>query len=218
MIIYKAENLINGKVYIGQTIRSLKDRMKQHRFQRADGIISRAIKQHGIQSFVFITIDTAMDRRSLNQKEKYWITYYNSKYPNGYNLTDGGDGTPGHKVSDETKYKLRLANKGKSLSAEHRLKISIAHKGKGVTKEARLHMSLSHRGIPLPETTKKKMGIARSGDKNGSAKLTWGQVREIRELYKQGGYTLKKLGDLYQVGLGSIHPIIHNKSWVEVNG
>jgi len=117
MIIYKCLNKVNGKCYIGQTIQDLNRRIAVHVCGRDDTPIQRAIRKYGIQSFEWSIIDNGVSRDVLNEKEIYWIRHLNTKVPNGYNITDGGDGHRGP-LSEETKRKLRVANIGKHLSEE----------------------------------------------------------------------------------------------------
>lgn len=215
MIVYKAENKINGKIYIGKTIQKLTRRIGSHLSKGSTSLFPRALKKYGLQTFTISIIDNAESEQVLTEKEKYWIRFYDCKYPNGYNLTEGGEGISGCPRSAETKLRLRIFNTGKRLSEEHKVKIGLAHKGRKPSEVARINMSNAHKGIKLSEATKIKMGIVRSGDKNGGAKLNWHQVREIRELHKTQKYSQQQLADFYQVSRGSVKPIIHNKAWVE---
>ena len=91
--IYKIENQINHKVYIGQTIKSLNKRFSQHKNNYTKPYFSqihlyRAFKKYGIENFSFEKIERVNDE-DLDEREKYWIAYYNS-YENGYNSTLGG--------------------------------------------------------------------------------------------------------------------------------
>lgn len=91
--IYKIENQINHKVYIGQTIKSLNKRFNQHKNNYTKPYFSqihlyRAFKKYGIENFSFEKIERVNDE-NLDEREKYWIAYYNS-YENGYNSTLGG--------------------------------------------------------------------------------------------------------------------------------
>lgn len=91
--IYKIENQINHKVYIGQTIKSLNKRFNQHKNNYTKPYFSqihlyRAFKKYGIENFSFEKIERVNDE-DLDKREKYWIAYYNS-YENGYNSTLGG--------------------------------------------------------------------------------------------------------------------------------
>jgi group I intron endonuclease len=99
MIIYKAVNKINGKMYIGKTKRRLEVRLVEHAHEKRMPF-SRAYRKYGPENFNILIIDCAETEEELNEKEKKWIAYYNPKKPNGYNITDGGDGTPGVKRDD----------------------------------------------------------------------------------------------------------------------
>lgn len=47
--------------------------------------------KYGIDNFDFEIIEEC-DKSMLSEREKYWIQFYDSMVPNGYNLTNGGDG------------------------------------------------------------------------------------------------------------------------------
>lgn len=55
--------------------------------------------------------------------------------------------------------------------------------------------------------------LPHKGEENGSAKLTWKIVNEIRDMYREG-YTQEKLSVLYSVHKKTIWNIVNNKSWV----
>ena len=82
MWIYKITNIQNNKVYIGQTIRPIKDRLNRHINDALHNILdthfARAIRKYGKESFIIEEIDTASSQEELNQKEQYWIRYYDS--------------------------------------------------------------------------------------------------------------------------------------------
>jgi group I intron endonuclease len=106
MIIYKAVNKINGKMYIGKTTRRLEVRLLEHAHEKRMPF-SRAYQKYGPENFNILIIDCAETEKELNEKERKWIAYYKPKKPNGYNVTDGGDGTSGVKRDDTA-----LRNKG----------------------------------------------------------------------------------------------------------
>ena len=93
IFVYKITNIINKKVYIGQTIRSPKERFQRHIADaihgKLDTHLSRAIRKYGACNFALEVIDTASDREELNEKEKYWIEHYDSCHM-GYNTAPGG--------------------------------------------------------------------------------------------------------------------------------
>lgn len=91
MIIYKVTNLINKKVYIGQTIRTLEQRKWQHLEAAKHGCKTHfynAIRKYGAENFVFEIIDEASSLAELNELERYYIDKYNSVRC-GYNMVDG---------------------------------------------------------------------------------------------------------------------------------
>lgn len=109
MIIYKATNLANGKVYIGATTLSLETRKRDHirfafRKDRPNGSFQDAILEYGPSNFAFEEIDHAETKDEMYDKEAYWISEYRSTDPNyGYNLDSGGIYC---KKADSTKEKI----------------------------------------------------------------------------------------------------------------
>ena len=89
--IYKITNLINNQVYIGQSIH-IEERIRQHKTEYmkkgSENSLYSAIRYYGLDNFKFEIIE-ACSPEALNEKEIYWINYYNS-FENGYNLTPGG--------------------------------------------------------------------------------------------------------------------------------
>lgn len=89
--IYKIECLVNGKVYIGQSI-NIKQRCGAHfsnlKNNRHDNIrLQRAYNKYGKDNFIFEIIEEC--NTNLDDVEKYWICYFDS-FNNGFNLTEGG--------------------------------------------------------------------------------------------------------------------------------
>lgn len=66
----------------------------------------------------------------LNNLEKYYIVQYNCKVPNGYNVSDGGEGNLGIILSSESRKKMSIARQGHKVSNETRRKISKSCTGK----------------------------------------------------------------------------------------
>ena len=91
--IYKITNKVNGKSYIEQTIQNVKERLYQHCAIKCSQAvlnmaIHRAINKYGKSNFTIEVIEE-VESTNLNDRERYWIKYYNS-YNNGYNATKGG--------------------------------------------------------------------------------------------------------------------------------
>lgn len=161
MIIYKITNLMNNKIYIGQTTQTLKERMRAHlKDYKRNLPIDVDLYKYGIENFKVEVIDNATNKEELDQKEIYYIKLYNSKYPNGYNLSDGGSTTKGYHHRQESKDKMREVKRkcGK--------KISEAYIGEGNPFYGKKHS----------EESKKKMSEKRKGYKH----LTEEQIIKLR--------------------------------------
>ena len=91
--IYKITNKINGKIYIGQTNLTVEKRFSEHiRASYLEKNKNRplyiAFNQYGVSNF---TLETVEETDNPNEREKYWINYFDS-FNNGYNATKGGEG------------------------------------------------------------------------------------------------------------------------------
>lgn len=95
MFIYKITNLINGKIYIGQTVKSVQCRWTQHKRDALNGfdyILYRAMRKHGLDNFSVEEIDGANSLSELNYKETQYIWKFNSHISQGgYNTLFGGN-------------------------------------------------------------------------------------------------------------------------------
>lgn len=151
MIIYKATNRVNGKIYIGQTVRPLRVRIKEHA-RHKETPFDRAIQKHGIENFVFEVIDRANSIEELNQKEIYWIEHFKSFGRNGYNACIGGENTIGYQHTEEAKAKMSETKSrmylgannpfyGKHHSEATRAKFSKIRKGRALSDEWKKHIS-----------------------------------------------------------------------------
>lgn len=92
-LIYIITNSINNKVYIGQTIQSLKSRWYEHcrkacSENEANMHIKRAILKYGKENFIIRELEKC-NIEELDEREIYYISLYNS-YIEGYNTTKGG--------------------------------------------------------------------------------------------------------------------------------
>lgn len=110
MFIYKITNIKNGKMYIGQTIRSVEERWKRHCADALNNILdthfARAIRYYTPKSFTVETIDTAITQQELTAKESYWITWYDS-IKNGYNETSAENKSGGNTYKNKTTEELQ---------------------------------------------------------------------------------------------------------------
>jgi group I intron endonuclease len=115
MIVYVITNKVNGRQYVGQTIRSVEERWKQHCASNSNCVLlRRAIKKYGKVRFTVKVLMQCDSLKQMNRKEMYYIRLFKSLSPNGYNLTSGGDS--GGYQSKETRLKRSVAHRGKHLT------------------------------------------------------------------------------------------------------
>lgn len=93
--IYKIYNDVNDKLYIGKTLDTIENRLKEHkkdskRVRKEKRPLYNAMNKYGTEHF-YIELIEEVDLELLSQRECYWIEFYNTYY-NGYNATKGGDG------------------------------------------------------------------------------------------------------------------------------
>lgn len=134
--IYKITNKINGKVYIGQTKKTIEERFQEH-LKKAKIHTNRylydAMNKYGYENFIISQIEKCPDN-NLNEKEIFWIAFYQSNNKlYGYNMTVGGGGgntwiNNPHKK--ETSKRLSQANKGKKHKMSNEWKQNITQSNK----------------------------------------------------------------------------------------
>lgn len=210
-VIYVRPNLINGKKYVGKAkvLKKRQNDWKNLNIPYAGEAINNARAKYGIDNFGFEILKECNDDE-LNYWEKYYIKELNTKAPNGYNLTDGGDGLKGYSPSEETRKKLSEchkgkkrseeirkklceANKGKHLSEETRKKISKAQKGRKLSEEHKRKLSESHKGKKLSQETRKKLSESRKGMVfSEEYKLNLRKIRKGRKLSEETKHKISK--------------------------
>lgn len=112
--IYIIRNKVNNKIYIGQTTVSIKLRFQNHLSAARRGkdyILGKAIRKYGEENFSIKLIEECLIEE-LNNKEKYWISFFNSTNNKiGYNMSIGGNATYVKKTIDSSKV-IELFNSG----------------------------------------------------------------------------------------------------------
>ena len=165
--IYLIIDLTNWKKYVGQHHYHLE---KLDSNYHGSGHIIRQIYKKRPHTLKEVYLKTCYTQEELDEWEQYYIKFYDTLYPNGYNLQEGGrGGVP----SDETKKKISEASKGKQLSDETKKKISESTSGeknpfygRQHSEETRRKLSEANKGKQLPEEQKKKISEALIGEKN----------------------------------------------------
>lgn len=137
MIVYRATNQRNGRVYIGVTVGRFSARRAQHRYRANSSSATgntpfvKAIRKYGWDAFMWEVVERCETQDALYAAERKWIAAHDSmNRRKGYNRTEGGGGAPGLIISPEQRQKLAKAHKGRRHSAESRAKRSLSLRGR----------------------------------------------------------------------------------------
>ena len=127
--IYLITNTVNGKVYVGQTKRTLRERWADHRKayahqgERYNCPLYRAFRKYGLGAFTLSELEQCSDLDLLNRAEQKWVSHYHSTNSFlGYNATSGGG--QGRTPTLETRAKLSASKKKQMESPEARRRVS----------------------------------------------------------------------------------------------
>lgn len=200
MIIYKATNCSNGKIYVGQTVGKLSIRKNVHRYQVNKGSINyftKALRKYGIDNFHWEIIDIASTIKELNEKEIYWIKTLNSNTLSiGYNISSGGKNGRLNKIGVE---RIRKMRKGYKVS---------------VISRQRMSESAKKRGNCITPTGSKKISDAHKGNKYASNL----NKRDIHEIFKlwSNDLTQQLIANQFGVTQSSINNILQGRNWREI--
>lgn len=105
--VYVITNSLNNKKYVGQSV-NVEKRWYTHKNNSKKSELSNiylynSMNKYGIENFKFEVIEKDILISDVNEREMYWIKELNTLKPNGYNLTEGGEGTKGYIMSEKTK-------------------------------------------------------------------------------------------------------------------
>lgn len=125
-VVYLLIDGTNDKEYVGQTTRTVEERFKEHKF--GNQYVDNAIRKHGADMFTTAILKVCYSREELDHWETHFIKSRNTLAPNGYNLTEGGEGGS---PSEETIEKIReSALNFYDLHPERRDEISVEQKAR----------------------------------------------------------------------------------------
>lgn len=177
--IYKITCIVNNKIYIGKTTKTIQQRFDSHckasqKPRTFTSYLYNAMNKYGVNNFTITLIENCNDEKTLNEREKFWIRKLKSQDPNiGYNIQEGGEGGRvrskefklsqnqlksleyGRHLPSSKKHKEQLSKRRKGIivAKETREKLRIARLGKKASKETREKLSRSHKGLKMPERT-----------------------------------------------------------------
>lgn len=222
--VYLITNKLNNKKYVGQVISSkgyLK-RYSEHIYEslhtstnplrenHSKTCLHKAIKKYGVKNFEIKLIEDNIDENDIDNRESYWISYYNSFIKDGgYNMTTGGQGIHNYKFDEKTLENIsqKVKSYWRDLKENHRddydkwcQHLSDINKDKVVSEETREKLSeyakqrigeLNHfYGKQHKESTKK--AISESNSKRvGMFSLDNELLREFSSIYEATNYLIE---------------------------
>lgn len=231
--IYKITNLVNNLSYIGQA-KDIYERYYNHHiydYLRLDYDLYKAMRKDGFDNFIIEVVELCPIEQ-LDEKEIYWIQYYNT-YNNGYNMTKGGQFWSPDIHSKETEIKratTRENNKSlmdenhprAKLTNEQVLKIRARYISGEPTKSIykdfeKLYSFETFQQIVLGTHYKRVGNIPTQKDKRmANSRFTEQDILEIRKGYLQENKTQQELANKYGVSQSTIKDIVNYKSYTEI--
>lgn len=160
--VYCWRNKVNGKCYIGK---GRGGRAFEHLkpSQANTQLFHRALAKYGQEAFELVYLEQGLTDAEALVREVYYIRTRQTRKPNGYNLTDGGEGTAGRVYSAETRAKISAANSGPNCKLSERMRGQKPnHKGfTGRTHSEETRAKISARGVGREKTPAQRAAISR---------------------------------------------------------
>lgn len=127
--IYLWTNLVNDKKYVGQA-QSFYNRMGQYKYGNFNTHLKHAIDKYGIDNFDITILERDIPIGSLDEREQYWLDYYQSYFSDrGYNICQHAGTTRGFRHSDESKQKMSKTTKERFKDPNERAKVQGENNG-----------------------------------------------------------------------------------------
>lgn len=192
MYLYQITNLINGKIYIGQT-NNIQKRWSNHRCcSSPDMVIAKAIKKYGVENFKFEILYKNIAIEDIDELEQKIIEQKHSRVPNGYNVAIGGathtdihkygaDNSNAHLTKEEAQYILDHRNEPMYLLYDLVSdKISYAQFSKLYHHQTYTNLTTSVEEYPY--------NLEFSNQFCSGNKLEYDEIVELRKRYANGEY------------------------------
>lgn len=211
--VYLRTNVVNEKQYVGQANDFERREYEWNNTNQkyAGAYINNARDKYGLENFKTEILKECGTQDELNQWEQYYIKELNTKYPNGYNLTDGGDTSIGYRFTEEQKKKISESNKGRispnkgiPMKEETKQKLHNIHKGKRYSPQTEFKKGKPswNKGKHLSDETKKKLREAHLGKRlTDETKMKMSESRRNNPLLSKQVYQYTLDGKLIAIYL-----------------
>ncbi|CAM3017687.1 GIY-YIG nuclease family protein [Staphylococcus argensis] len=205
--IYKITNVVNGKVYVGQTVNYSKRKAGHFSYLRRGAhrnhYLQKAFNKYGEASFK-IKVIKECNINELDKLELFYMKKYNSlDRAHGYNLLIGG--TTNKSFPDCVREKMSRSQKDRIISEEHRKRISEQNKGK----------KMSSASIEKTKKTKKDNQI-QWGETNPNAVLSNDDVEKLI-VDMLNGMTVKDAMKKYRCSRQTVYGIVQNRTYKAIS-
>lgn len=129
--VYLRTNTVNEKQYVGQTSDFTRRNWDWNTLSNhyANIFLAQERNEYGLENFKTEILAEVETQEEAWELEKKFIKELNTKYPNGYNLTDGGEGISGYHFTEQARNKISQKAKGRKHSEETKKKMSESRKG-----------------------------------------------------------------------------------------
>ena len=183
--IYLITDTTNGMKYTGKHHYHIEGQLDPN--YHGSGTIIKNIYKKRPETLKEEYIKTCYSEEEMCSDEQYYIKLFKTLWPNGYNLTEGGEGCV---ASEETRKKMSLAQKGKQISEEQKKKLSVALKGRIMSDEHKKKIGEANKGKHHTEESKKKMSNSKKGLQSGEKHPMFGKhhSEETRKKMSQNHY------------------------------
>lgn len=182
--------------YVGWTYRSLKRRLAEHMYVRANEHNHRAhwlalLKQLGMRPFMRVLQSVPLTEAKT--AERYWIDYFRNTGCILVNNTDGGEGSPGRVVSVSTREKISATKRANpaTITVERRAQISTQMKGRVFSTETRAKLSAANKRRVLGPESRAKQAAALRG-RRLSAEHRAGIAASLKGIERSDEYRQKQ--------------------------
>ncbi len=220
--IYKITNKINNLSYIGQSTQ-IEQRFREHKksynwYREKNKKLYKDILEYGVDNFSFEILEEC-SMEELNDKEQYYIKYYNT-YPNQYNMTPGGqfnaeESHPSHKLTrqDIINIRSRYNNQERKNEVYEDYKNLIGESGFHKIWNGDTWKNIMPEVYTTENKNFHKHNTSNQGSKNGRSKMTEQDVYQIR-LRRKNGENIREVYKNYSDKLtyGSFTKILYRLS------